>query len=285
MDCDKGPESDKAAFAAFVRELSAEFKPRGWVLSAAVSPSKKVIDAGYDVPVLSEYLDIINVMTYDYHGHWDKKTGHVAPMFEHPEDDYYYFNANYTMNYWVELGASKDKLVMGMPMYGQSFSIAERTNTGLNSPAYGRGQAGEFTRAGGFLAYYEICDRVQRQGWTVVQDGENRMGPYAYKGDQWVGYDDINMIRYKSQWVKDNGFGGGMIWALDLDDFTNSCGCEKYPLLKTINRVLRGYTPSDPGCEMVRALPYSIPLMPHQYASSAQQQLQQYVFPTINLFR
>lgn len=31
-------------------------------------------------------------MTYDYHGQWDKKTGHVAPMFEHPGDDYYYFN-------------------------------------------------------------------------------------------------------------------------------------------------------------------------------------------------
>ena len=32
-------------------------------------------------------------MTYDYHGHWDKKTGHVAPLYEHPEDDFYFFNA------------------------------------------------------------------------------------------------------------------------------------------------------------------------------------------------
>ena len=31
-------------------------------------------------------------MTYDYHGHWDKKTGHVSPMYAHPEDDYDYFN-------------------------------------------------------------------------------------------------------------------------------------------------------------------------------------------------
>jgi len=265
VDCDKGPESDKASFAALVKELSAELKPRGWLLSAAVSPSKKVIDAGYDVPVLSEYLDIINVMTYDYHGHWDKKTGHVAPMYEHPEDEFYYFNANYTMNYWVQLGASKDKLVMGMPMYGQSFSLGERSNNGLNAPAYGRGQAGEFTRAGGFLAYYEICERVQGQGWNIIKDEKDRMGPYAYKGDQWVGYDDIAMIRLKSQWVMDNNFGGGMIWALDLDDFTNTCGCEKYPLLRTINRVLRGYSVADPGCDnMLRAKPYSIPLLPNK---------------------
>ena len=43
--------------------------------------------------MLSKYLDIINVMTYDYHGHWDKKTGHVAPMYYHPEDDVAHFNA------------------------------------------------------------------------------------------------------------------------------------------------------------------------------------------------
>ena len=58
-----------------------------------MSPSKKVIDKAYDVPKLSLYLDIINVMTYDYHGHWDKKTGHVAPLFDYEGSTYNYFNA------------------------------------------------------------------------------------------------------------------------------------------------------------------------------------------------
>ena len=51
------------------------------------------MDVGYDVPAISQYLDWINVMTYDYHGQWDKKTGHVAPHYEHPDDEFYYFNA------------------------------------------------------------------------------------------------------------------------------------------------------------------------------------------------
>jgi spore germination protein YaaH len=46
VDCKKGPDSDKAAFAAFVRELRAAFKPKGYLLTSAVSPSKVVIDAG-----------------------------------------------------------------------------------------------------------------------------------------------------------------------------------------------------------------------------------------------
>lgn len=48
---------------------------------------------GYDVPVLSRNLDWISVMAYDYHGQWDKKTGHVAPMYAHPDDYDMKFNS------------------------------------------------------------------------------------------------------------------------------------------------------------------------------------------------
>lgn len=74
------------------------------------------------------------------------------------------------------------------------------------------------------------------------------MGPYAYKGDQWVSFDDAAIIRRKSELVRTMKLGGAMIWALDLDDFRNRCGCEKYPLLKTINRVLRNYPASTASC-------------------------------------
>lgn len=36
--------------------------------------------------------------------------------------------------------------------------------------------------------------------------------------------------------------GGGMIWALDLDDFKNRCGEGRHPLLTVIRNVL-----ADPG--------------------------------------
>lgn len=46
---------------------------------------------------------------------------------------------------------------MGLPLYGQSFSLADSGDRGLNAKSYGPGEAGEFTRAGGFLAFYEVC--------------------------------------------------------------------------------------------------------------------------------
>jgi len=238
-DCKEEHYSDKAAFTAWVSELRAAFNPKGLLLSAAVSPSKKIMDVGYDVPSIARDLDWINVMTYDYHGQWDKKTGHVAPFYGHPDDDFYYFNANFTMNYWIESGAPPSKLVMGMPLYGQSFTLNDKSEHGLNAPARGGGSAGPATRAKGFLAYHEICRNI-KSGWTVVKDDAipTRMGPYAYNGDQWVGFDDKDMIRKKSQYVRDMGLGGGMVWALDLDDFKNKCGEGRYPLMNTIREVL-----------------------------------------------
>lgn len=88
VECHRGKPQEKEGFAQFVQELSEEFKPRGWYLSAAVSPSKMVIDAGYDIAKLAKYFDWISVMTYDFHGNWDRQTGHVAPLYYYPGNIY-----------------------------------------------------------------------------------------------------------------------------------------------------------------------------------------------------
>ena len=64
----------------------------------------------------------------------------------------------------------------------------------------------------------QICHNIQTKGWQVTRDDAEveRMGPIATQGLQWVGFDDSKTIRQKSQFVLDQGFGGAMIWALDL---------------------------------------------------------------------
>ena len=99
------------------------------------------------------------------------------------------------MNYWIEKGAPRHKLIMGMPLYGQAFTLNDPSNTGLNSPG-DKGNEGQFTKQAGFLAYYEICSKI-KEGWKVVQDPEGRIGPYAHSGNQWVSFDDEKMIEHK----------------------------------------------------------------------------------------
>lgn len=50
---------------------------------------------------------------------------------------------------------------MGVPLYGQSFTLSDPENNGVNAKAPGPGKAGEYTRAAGFLAYYEVSDYQQ----------------------------------------------------------------------------------------------------------------------------
>ncbi len=56
-------------------------------------------------------------------------------------------------------GADRSKLILGVPMYGQTFQLSNPGDTGYGSEASGPGMPGEFTNQPGMLAYYEICKR------------------------------------------------------------------------------------------------------------------------------
>lgn len=135
------------------------------------------------------------------------------------------------MNYLVNLGAQKSKLLPGIPFYGQAYRLAQTDRSSLGDPAAGPGKPGEFTGQPGMLAYYEICRRI-KDGWRTGA------GPSASFKDQFVGYDDPQSIYEKGMWILQNGFGGATAWTVDLDDYTNRCCLEPFPLLRNLNRGL-----------------------------------------------
>ena len=51
---------------------------------------------------------------------------------------------------------------------------------------------------------------------------DDEKGPYAYKGNQWVGYDTISSVKMKSEYIKKKNLGGAMFWDLATDDFNVS---------------------------------------------------------------
>ena len=101
--------------------------------------------------------------------------------------------------YFVNRGVSKSKIVMGVPFYGY------KANTD---------REGEMT-------YKEI---LAKDSSAYNKDTSNGM---AYNG--------IPTIKKKCQYVKDNGYGGIMIWELGQDSTTT-----KYSLLNAIKEVLYG---------------------------------------------
>lgn len=93
------------------------------------------------------------------------------------------------MKYWLTQGAPADKIILGIPGHGRSFTLSNSTNNQPGAPILGIGIAGPYTRESGLFSYSEILEFI-KSGWTVERDSKQRV-PYAYKGNQWVGYDDV----------------------------------------------------------------------------------------------
>uniref|UniRef100_A0A6P7GU94 Probable chitinase 10 n=1 Tax=Diabrotica virgifera virgifera TaxID=50390 RepID=A0A6P7GU94_DIAVI len=106
----------------------------------------------YTIPELVEfrYLDMINVMAYDYHGAFDNLVGHVSPLHASSKDYQHGRNATYTVvsmadQYWLYKNADPSKINLGLPTYGRTFTLADRTKTELYSEVLGPGERGLYT--------------------------------------------------------------------------------------------------------------------------------------------
>ncbi|KAG1669703.1 putative chitinase 10 [Nymphon striatum] len=239
-----GPAADKPNFVLFVKELRVAFNQQNppLLLTAAVSANPNVASQAYDIPELSTYLDFFNLMAYDYHGSWEGKTGHVTPLFPSPHDANQNFNVDSSVTFYLDNGAPASKIVLGFPTYGRSFTLTNPSNNRYNAPATA-GSAGPIVREAGTLSYTEICTNLRTGTWTKVK-GTDAVGPYAYSGNQWVSYMDIEAVANFGEYVLRRGLGGAMVWALDFDDFNVACCPINSPLMSTIERVFTGVGPS-----------------------------------------
>ncbi|KAG7171164.1 Chitinase-3-like protein 1-like, partial [Homarus americanus] len=217
-------------------------KQRRLLLTMAVPAGKVYIDKGYDVPSLTRDLDFFNILNYDYHSAYEPTVNHHASLMPAPGTSEYAWNAelnvDWTVKYYIELGAEPHKLVIGIPTYGRSYTLIDGNFTNFGASADGPGEQGKYTKENGFMAFYEVCENIASHGWGVRKPYPRRIGPYAFSGNQWVGYDDEKIVAKKAEYVREHSLGGIMYWSLDNDDFRGICNGEQYPLVEAGKKAL-----------------------------------------------
>lgn len=83
----------------------------------------------------------------------------------------FFFQQDWVVKYWKEKGAPKEKLVLGFPTYGRSFTLSDTSNYGINAPIRGVGKS-QYIKNGGLMPYFEVSvdksHRIYRIVYTVV---------------------------------------------------------------------------------------------------------------------
>ncbi|CAF3391220.1 unnamed protein product [Rotaria sp. Silwood1] len=256
---DQGAEPhSKTGYTKLVKKLSQMFQQEAeetgkekLLLTCATAAARHRIEAGYEVKEVCKYFDFVSVMTYDYHGSWEGKTGHNSPLYgmRNERKKFREWNINSSMNVWVELGCPKEKLNVGLSAYGRAFSLLrepgltnnksmrkKKTSIGLKA---GAAEAGKYTREAGVLSYYEICELIQKNPSNRVLWHREMNVPYVSSEILWIGYDNIRSVKLKMQFLKEHGYGGIIIWSLDLDDKTGEfCNEGPFPLFNAAKNEL-----------------------------------------------
>ena len=99
---------------------------------------------------------------------------------------------------WEQAGAPKSKLVLGLAMYGNTWNLTASDQFGIHAPAAGHGPQGFYTRSDGYMAYYELCEKL-RAGELVSTLQPDIKTPYAHSstGKWWTSYEDEASLHVK----------------------------------------------------------------------------------------
>lgn len=175
--------ADAQNLAAFAKELSQQLHPKKKELSVAVYPKinantlKEIGAVKYD-PSMFQYVDHVNIMAYD--GQWDDGY-HAENLSTYP---YAEKIVEYWGNYFDQQKLSRDKLVLGVPLYAQPADPKIKQ-----------------------VSYSTIVNQnpANAANDTVKMNGTT----YYYNGD--------TTMKKKTKLALEHGFGGMMLWEAGHD--------------------------------------------------------------------
>nr|WP_278321003.1 glycosyl hydrolase family 18 protein [Clostridium tetanomorphum] len=230
-----GQMKKKQTFTLLLKDLRKALDDAGkqdnkyYELTAAVGCGKDKIEKT-EPEKYSQYLDFINIMTYDMNGAWENVTGHQSPLYKNPYDNHEelvkeYYNVNTAMKLFESYGIPKDKLIVGSPYYSRGWKGVKNDGPikelpGLFATATG-GAKGIWDggRAAGCNPYHYIKGTLEKDlSFKKYRDPYSKV-PYLYsesKGEMYT-YEDEISLGEKVKYVKDNNYGGIIFWELAGD--------------------------------------------------------------------
>lgn len=162
---------------------------------------------------LVHLVDRAAIMAYNYHTPFDGslRTGVNAPLLRDTLQNSTLYIAK-SLEMYLQNGAPKNKLCLGIPLYGWLFSSVK----GLKEGKTGPGLPFELDGKERMLPYFMIADKK----WKVDIDRQTGSS-YAYNlfEKQWISFDVPETTKLKVDLAKKNGLLGVVFWSIDQDEY------------------------------------------------------------------
>lgn len=180
---------------------------------------------------MDKYIDIWNMMTYDYHGEWSEKTGYHCNLYNgslksndsHHQKHIYSsesvegLDGNSAIDYMLNVfDVNSHKVCLGMAAYGRGFTHVKtkKSDTKYIDKKF-RGVGGASEGEPGMWLY----NQLPIQGTQELFDPEYVSGYcYSQKSKTFVGYDSVESVRIKANYVREKDLAGGFWWESCGDD-------------------------------------------------------------------
>lgn len=204
------------------------------LLTIAVGVGPSTVQAAYNITALDETLDWINLMTYDLYGFFDTTngTGLHSQLYGVLGNEVE-LSGDRAVTEWINAGARREKLNLGIATYSRSYTLeSDAPLQPVHSPFIGPGAGQPYSGQEGTASYYEMKALIDEMGATTTFDSQ-RCAAYLQKGTLWMGYDDVETMKCKAEYVNEQGLLGGFVWDLGEDDFLHGS-----PLLTTFSQTL-----------------------------------------------
>ena len=119
-------------------------------------------------------------------------------------------SAEQTVNTFVQQGASRNKLIVGLAFYGRKFNVT--------SSGSGIGYDNNLSTAEAITytnIYNNYLVKIKNGSTTITRYWDDKTkAPYIYDKSTriWITYDDPESIGYKCDYVVEQNLGGVMFW-------------------------------------------------------------------------
>lgn len=217
---------DRENYTLLLAELRSQLDAAGDYLLTIAAPANPAIIANLEVESIHQYLDWLNIMSYDFHGPWggdgDPVTNFNASLYvasDDPLEDPMHsaFNLAAAVQAYVDLGVPRAKINPGLAFYGRGFGSVVDSNNGL-FVAYG-GVPGAGTWEPGVFDYWDLAaNYIDTNGYTAFRHDEARV-PWVFNPSTgiMISYDDPTSITEKCRFIGEQNLGGAMFWEFSGD--------------------------------------------------------------------